>query len=78
LADCRLDFIGAKINGGCINFLKSNIGALLSSGVDPRSGFAYEWLEGLKNVKNVSGRDFWRNRPYGVVMFGGPNLVVGA
>lgn len=70
LSDCCLDFSGAKIKGGHLNFSNSHIGASPSSDASPRSGFAYEWIEDLKSVKDVSDRCMNRKeRPYGVVMF---------
>lgn len=76
--DCCLDFTGAKINGGCLNFSNSHIGALSSGDVDPRDGFVYEWLEDLKKTKEVSNRDMvWKKRPYGVAMFWDAELSSG-
>jgi hypothetical protein len=70
LEDCCLDFTGAKIDGGCLNFTNSQIGAGHSSGLSPRSGFVYEWLESLRNMKDVSSRDMvWSKSPHGVVVF---------
>ncbi|MGH3626520.1 MAG: hypothetical protein ACRDRL_03620 [Sciscionella sp.] len=70
LRDCHLDFSGAKIDGGCINFSGSYIGISLSDKMSPASGFAYEWLENLRNTNDVSSRDMvWQESPFGVVEF---------
>ncbi len=78
LEDCCLDFTGAKINGGCLNFSNSFIGVCQSSDALPRSGFVYEWLEGLRNTKEILGRDMvFRKKPYGVTVFSAAKLYSG-
>ncbi|MGB6164151.1 MAG: hypothetical protein WCF33_01765 [Pseudonocardiaceae bacterium] len=78
LEDCCLDFAGAKINGGCLNFSNSFIGVDRSSDTAPRSRFVYEWLEGLRNTKEVLGRTmFSRKNPHGVTVFSAAKLYSG-
>ena len=44
----------------------------------PRNGFVYDWIEGLRNTKEVLGRDMvFRNHPYGVVVFSDAKLYRG-
>jgi hypothetical protein len=78
LEDCYLDFTSATVDGGCLDFSKSSIGASLSSELSPRNGFAYGWLEGLRNMNDVSSRDMiWRKSQFGVVVFLETEIVSG-
>ncbi|MEO7193791.1 MAG: hypothetical protein ABIZ05_03070 [Pseudonocardiaceae bacterium] len=77
LKDCCLDFASAKIDGGVLNFSNCQAGMWSSDG-SPRSGFAYEWLESLRKMKEVSDRDMVsRKSPCGVVVFLDAELVSG-
>jgi hypothetical protein len=78
LGDCCLDFTCAKVDGGCLDFSNSRIGPRSSGEISPRNGFVYEWLEGLRNMNDVSSRDMvWRKSPFGVVVFLDTELVSG-
>lgn len=78
LGDCHLDFTEANIDGGCIKFSNSHIGVSLSDEVSPASGFAYQWVQELQNMKDIMSRDMvWKESPSGVVEFLDANLCRG-